>query len=128
MKRQPVLIIRQVLLLTNLEEIIPPMNVSCPNGEGAYEVGSRLQHKTISLHRVKTSVSIALALRFFFFFWLLFIQLLQLFICSSLAWGGGGCQVKQCNVDLHSRRHPARWQTKKAQQKQDFVGNQSIQK
>lgn len=94
----------------------------------AYEVGSRLQHKTISLHRVKTSVSIALALRFFFFFWLLFIQLLQLFICSSLAWGGGGCQVKQCNVDLHSRRNPAQWQTKKAQRKQDFVGNRSIQK
>lgn len=128
MKRQPVLIIRQVLLLTNLEEIIPPMNVSCSNGEGAYEVGSRLQHNTIALHWVKTSVAIALALRFFFFFLAPLYTITP--AVSSLTGGGAAASLmqQQCNVDLHSRRHPARWQTKKAQRKQDFVGNQSIQK
>lgn len=129
MKRQPVLIIRQVLLLTNLEEIIPPMNVSCPNGEGE-SIWSREQTSTQN-HLSPSSQN----LRFYrsrsslFLFFLAPLYTITPAV-SSLTGGGAAASLmqQQCNVDLHSRRHPARWQTKKAQRKQDFVGNQSIQK
>lgn len=67
------------------------MNVSCPNGEGAYEVGSRLQHQTIALHRVKTSVSIALARRFFFFFGSSLIN--NYSSCFIINWGGAAARL-----------------------------------
>lgn len=130
MKRQPVLIIRQVLLLTNLEEIIPPMNVSCPNGEGE-SIWSREQTST-QHHRSPLSQNLrCYRSRSSLFLFFLGSSLYNYSSCFIINWGGGAAaslMQQQCNVDLHSRRNPAQWQTKKAQRKQDFVGNRSIQK